>query len=492
MKMRLIQSCYVLDQDAPSGYLRQQNILIEGDKILAVRPTGLPVNEAEVIDGENLLVIPGLINAHTHSPENVLRGTSERIPLEPWLVMQFADMPNFSREMIYLMTLAGAGEMLRSGTTAVLDHFVMFEAFNAEGIDAAMRAYDVSGMRAALSPMLEDRDLTSKYLLASSPELAGFYSEQDSHPSTFEQLELMRDFLDRWHGASGGRLRGLPGLGGLQWCSPQLLDGSRDLARQFNTGIHMHLNETRLQAQACRSVLKRPAVLELERLGIMDPANSFAHAVWMEQEELDILARSKAIVVHNPVSNLKLGSGIAKIPAMLDLGIPVGLGADGAASNDNQNMFSAMKITGLIHSPAVERSARWLSARDVFSMATVGGARAIGFQGRLGLIKEGYLADLTLLDLNYAFHNPSTDAFQYLVFCETGSAVRHVLVGGEWAVKDGRVMTFREEEVLQELAVQMKDYFRRSGKRDEKKTAALVEAWRRALDKEYSLGGKQP
>jgi cytosine/adenosine deaminase-related metal-dependent hydrolase len=474
---KLIQNCSILDNRSPSGTLDHQDILIRGNRITAIQPTGEPPEGALLFDGTDLLAFPGLVNAHTHSPENILRATTERMPLELWLVAQFSFLPKFPTELIRLTTLAGCAEMLRSGTTSVIDHFWMPEGLTLNGLNAAMETYSISGMRVALAPMIEDRDSILSRAERVNPDLIAF---QTPGIRPQNSLAILDEFLGHWDARGDSRLKGLPGPGGLQWCSDELLLGCLRLAEKYNTGIHLHLNETRLQARICQEDFGKPAALHLNELGLIGNTTSIAHAVWMTLEELDLLASSKATVVHNPVSNLKLGSGIARIPEMLDRGINVALGTDGAASNDNQNMFGTMKVAGLFHSPAVSPSSRWLGASEVFEMATEAGAKVICPTERLGRIAPGYLADLVLVDRTRTFNTPLQDPLDMLIFSETGASIQDVMVDGEWVVWHGKVTTFDEHEIYCELAREAKAYFDYHPRRTTQ-IQGLIDAWSTAL-----------
>jgi len=281
MMTTLIQNCSLLDSSSPKGYIEHQDILICDHRIAAVQSTGAIANSDRVIDGQGLLALPGLINSHTHSPENILRATVEQLHLELWLVKQFAHRANFPLRLIYLITLAGTAEMIRSGTTAVLDHFWMAQSLTLEGLDAAMHAYAESGMRVGLAPLVEDQNLILEYAVRAEPRLALLEEDQENRAVSSDLLVLLQDFFERWHLKENGRLKCLPGPGGPQWCSRHLLQGCLELAQQFNTGFHLHLAETCLQSKVCLSIYGRPAILELEEMGILGPNTSIAHGVWI-------------------------------------------------------------------------------------------------------------------------------------------------------------------------------------------------------------------
>ena len=454
----LIKNCHLYAPDLPGKYLEKQDILIEGNIIQWIGKTSEWEETYLTVDGRGKLAIPGLVNAHTHSPENVLRGSTQRLPLELWLIKQFASQVNFPPRLTYLITLAGAAEMLSSGTTAVLDHLWMAETLTRDGLDSVMQAYEDSGMRASVAPMVENQDLVFDHARGINTSLFDPYSSDDTRLPASAQLEIVRDLIDNWHHKNDDRLRCLPGPGGAQWCSSDLLDGCRDLAQRYATGIHIHLAETRVQSIVCRNAYGHSAVKELHKLGLLNSGSSLAHCIWLDDTDFDLLAENRARVVHNPVSNLKLGSGIANLPEMTRRNIELALGTDGAASNDNQNMFAVLKLAGLLHSPAIWDTT-WLSATQVFDMATVGGAKVLGYEN-LGRLQVGKLADIVLVDLARSYQQPLEDAANYLVFCETGASVSDVIVNGQRVIRERRVITFDESQIYQELLENLYAYHR--------------------------------
>ncbi|HMQ52116.1 MAG TPA: amidohydrolase [Anaerolineae bacterium] len=449
----LIEDCAVLDADQPQGYASGQYLVLEDNLITAVtgqRPGG---EFDRVISGADRLAIPGLINAHTHSPENFLRATTDRLALEPWLVHLFGMCGEFSARDYYLSIMLGVIEMVRSGVTGVVDHFWMNPPLNAPALEAAMSAYRDSGLRAAVAPLYRDAQYDVDYGIVEGYPLADTFFAQFGRqfPPLAEMLAVVDTFIQRWHGAEQGRLRVLVGPSGLQWCSEALLQQSLELARRYQTGFHMHLLETGLQAWACRRRFGGSGVAWLAERGLLGPEVSLPHSVWLTPDDVECLARTGASVVHNPAANLKLGSGLAPVRTMLDYGVPVALGTDGAASSDNQVLFEALRLAALIHNPGEAEPERWLSAREAWQMATTAGAVVMGLPGRLGQLKPGYLADLALLDLNSPHLLPLNDAYRHLAFCESGASVRTVIVDGRVVMHEGFIEAFDEAAILAEI-----------------------------------------
>jgi cytosine/adenosine deaminase-related metal-dependent hydrolase len=450
----LIEDCAVLDPDAPSGVRPAQNVVVDGNRIESIGEARPPGAFDRVLPGGKRLAIPGLINAHTHSAENFLRATTDRMGLEPWLVYLFGMCGAYSPRDHYLSIMLGNIEMIRSGVTGVVDHFWMSPAPNAPAMDAAMEAYRDSGLRAAVAPLYRDAQFDIDYGIADGYPLAGtFMAEIGAHFAPLDEvLAMLEDFLRRWHRAEGGRLLAFLGPSGLQWCTQELLERSLELARRHSTGFHMHLLETLVQAWACRRKFGMSGTAWLAERELLGPEVSLPHSVHLSHSDVAHLAASGASVVHNPAANLKLGSGLAPIRAMLDLGVNVALGTDGAASSDNQVLFEALRLAALIHNTGDPDPARWISAREAWRMATEGGARVLGLAEQVGELRRGYLADIVLLDLDSPHLSPLNDPVRQMAFCESGASVRSVVVDGRVILHEGRIEAFDEQAILQEAA----------------------------------------
>lgn len=453
----LIRGCALLAPGEPGRLLHDQDILISGNRIEAVGPGGTMIpdltREVNIVKGDHCIALPGLINAHTHSLENVLKATSSSLPLELWLVPLFSDTVTWTPRFVYLSTIIGAIEMLKTGTTAALDHLWTAAGVAQEYLDASMQAYKDVGIRATVAPSIEDQDLVLEegtrqgLIFPRHP----FVDRFESWPSIDEQLTTLERFIARWHNAEDGRLRCIVGPSGIHWCSPYLLQSCLDLANHFATGIHLHAVETQLQAAVIREVLGQGGIAYLQQAGMLRPGTSLAHAIWLERGDLDILAETQTTVVHNPVSNLRLGSGRFPLNEALRHGINVALGSDGSASNDTQNMFGVLKMTGLMHNLPEDDYRRWPQPTEILNLATTGGASALGLHEELGQISPGYLADIVLLDLESTAFLPLRDPYLHLVYCEHGTSVRTVIVHGDIVVERGVVCRVDEEALYQEL-----------------------------------------
>lgn len=448
----LIQDCSLLDEDSPHGLREGVDILVEDNRIAKVSPSPIETTDGvRTVSGKGLLAMPGLVNAHAHSPENYLRGMTEGVPLELWLFDFFSSSVRFSPRETYLAAACGAAEMLRTGTTSVLDHFWVNGGMTPEDLDAVMQAYRDVGIRAAVAPLVEDIRPELEAAIRNDPDLSSGPHDFDSALDVPDYLETLEAFFEKWHRSENGRLLCLAGPSGPQWCSDEALYGSADIAGRFQSGLHMHTDETKLQALICREIYGSSAIAHMHRQGLLGPHVSLAHCVWVDDRDVEMLAETGVTVVHNPASNLKLGSGFAPILEMKEQGVSVALGADGSASSDNQVLFDIMKLTGLIHSARELDHRRWLSARDVVSMVTLGGAGALGLAGELGELKPGMLADIVLLRLDTSYFAPLNDAFRQLVYCENGSSVETVIVDGRIVVEGGRLSTLDHDSILSEF-----------------------------------------
>jgi cytosine/adenosine deaminase-related metal-dependent hydrolase len=434
------------------GDLREGvDVTIEANRIATVAPTGdEPPSDARVVDGRGLLALPGLVNAHTHSAENCLRGAGEGLPLEIWLARMFGTSGPFSPDDHYACALAGAIEMLRTGTTAVLDHLWMTPPTVAAA-EAVLRAYRDVGLRAAVAPLVFDCDATGELADARGLDFTGARLTDLAPPLPVAELVGQLDeLLSRWHGAEGGRLRVFAGPCGPQWCSDELLLALADLAERHESGWHVHVLESRLQVHTNRLRFGTGAVEGLDRLGVLGARCSLAHCVWIDGDDVERIARTGAVVVHNPAANLRLGSGRAPVPELLAAGVEVALGADGSASSDSQAVWLQLKLAALVHN----LEERWVRASQALAMATTGGAAALGLRGELGTLEPGMLADLVLVDRTDVGLAGALDLEAGLVHSETGRAVRHVVVDGQVVLEDGRSTRIDEAAVLEAVAEQ--------------------------------------
>lgn len=423
-------------------------------------------DEAERIDGRGLLVLPGLINAHLHSDENLFRGCFDNLPLEPWMMwsLPLFDYGPLPERLIYLRTMVGALEMARLGTTTVVDDLSESPRITEAGYAAAMQAYAELGLRARVSANAGDRPELDKvpYLRELLPRAWAARLAQITPMSAGELLALNRRLVARWQGAEQGRLGVALSCSAPQRCTPELLRGLAQLSSETGLPLHFHVLETRVQVVTGRRFYGSSILRYAADLGMLSERASVIHGVWLDGQDIATVAEHGASVVHNPVSNLKLASGIAPLRALREAGVGVALGTDGASSNDAQDVWEVIKLAALLHKITDPDPTRWPSAEEALRLCLEGGARSAGLAGEIGAIRVGARADLALYDRRTPTLLPTGDPLNLLVYADRGRSLRHLLVDGAWVLRDGRVRTVDEAALLAELAAALGDFRERA------------------------------
>ena len=418
--------------------LERAELLIEDDSIAAILPPGAAVPPDTVhIDASHRLLMPGLVNAHTHGHGHLGKGSGDTWNLElllhhgPWLTGGRA------AEDRELACLVGGLDMIRRGITACYDLVFDPPVPSRDGLEAAAHGYARAGIRVVLAPMLADRSLYQAIpgLMEAFPEPHRRTVERFSAAPHEAAMAALRAILGSWQGDRDRvRLALAPTIP--LHCSDDLLTGCRDLAREFGLRLHMHLAESRVQAVSGPVRYGASLTAHLAELGVLGPDFTAAHAIWIDADDIARLADAGATVAHNPGSNLRLGAGIAPSRDMLDRGLALGIGTDGSTCSDHQNMFEAMRMASLVSRIRSPDPARWISAQKALELATVGGARVLGLDGLIGRLEPGYKADIVFIDLDDPTYLPLNDPVTQLVRAESGAAVNSVMVGGEFVYRD--------------------------------------------------------
>jgi cytosine/adenosine deaminase-related metal-dependent hydrolase len=434
----------------PSG-----DILILGNRIVAVGevPPQVPGTVGREIDGRGLLAAPGLVNAHMHSQSSTMSGFADGLSHPAFMWLTQAHTSRRTPEEIRLAVLLSAVQMLTTGTTALIDHFPG-QRFSTADMEAALGAWEETGLRATLGMRFFDGVFADILpagvdIPASVTELVGGSGLLAPHPLA-ELKEQMPDLVGGWHGR-GGRIGVCPAPSNPDRCSDEALIFCAELAERHDLGIHTHLLETRAQARIARECYGESTLAHLERLEILSDRWSCAHSIWLDDDDIALMARRRAVAVHNPESNARIGTGRMRTPEMLAAGVPVALGTDGSGANDNLIMQEAMRAAALLHRSDLPDRRQWVSARDALRMATLEGARAMRLAGRLGEIAAGQLADIVLYRLDAPWWRPLNDAAAQLVFAETGAAVTTAIVDGRIVLDQGRITTFDAEAALAQI-----------------------------------------
>ena len=440
--------------DGPGHRAIHCDLVLERGLIRAVhlaRQGCAPGPGDQVIDASGCLVIAGLVNAHTHSPDNMLVGTAPALPLESWSLACAALRQPVSPREIYVSTMLGCIELLRSGTTTVLDHVRFANHLDADCLDAVARAYMDSGMRAVIAPVVADRPLPQTLPLRDSDfrdpsaRTAAIVAQMPAD----EQVARVADFIGRWHG-NEQRLYGAIGPSGPQRCSDELLRRSADLSGQRDVLLHTHVLETRVQQAMAQQLYGCSMVRHMDDIGLLRPQTNLVHAVWLDSEDIERIGRSGATVVHNPVSNARLGSGTCPLPALLERGVSVALGTDSACCNDSNRVLETAKWAALVHnSPATDPHC-WVGPEVALRLATREGARVLGLGQVTGAIAPGMAADLALFTLRAPGLVPLHDPVRQLVLSHAGAPADLVMVAGRVLVRDGSCTFITEDDLWSE------------------------------------------
>ena len=427
--------------------LTRADVLVEGDRIAAVGPALTAPAGVTEIDATGRIVLPGMGNAHTHAASHLARGRAGNWTLEDLLTHAPANYGFRTPEDEYLSAAIGAIEMLRTGCTSAYDLYMAVPAITDEAFDAVVRAYQDVGLRVVLAPAVAD-----VVFFRTVPGLADLLpadlrsTVEAMRPApTKGLLSLTERAIRRWHGGADGRVRIGVAPTIPNQATDEFLDGCVALAREYGVGIHTHLAESKVQDIESRRRFGTSIVGRLRKHGVLGPGFVGAHAIWIDDEDIVMLADAGAAVAHNPGSNLRLGCGVAPVREMLDRGVAVGLGTDGSVCADNQNLFEALRIASVISTIRFpHRTDRWLDADTVWALATSGSARVLGQAGDLGAIAPRRKADLVLLRADSIFLRPLADPVKGLVYAETGAAVETVIVDGRVLLDQGRVTTVDE------------------------------------------------
>lgn len=419
---------YVLTMDEDLALIRDGAVAVKGSAILdagTYKEISQKYQSSNVLKGENRVVLPGLINTHTHAAMVYFRGIADDMPLTEWLNKHIWPAenrwlsPQFISDAIELACL----EMLRGGVTTYNDMY-FFE-------DAAGEAAKRLGMRAVLgSGILDFPSVSAK--------------------TTDEYLENAERFVHNWKGDE--LITPCIAPHAVYTCGPETLKKSKSLAEKLGVPLHIHLSETEWEVGEIRTRYKKSPVEHLEALGFLDETVLAAHCIWLNDEEIEILAKRKVGVSHCMESNLKLASGFAPVVSMLMSGVKVTFGTDGAASNNDLNILSEMSTTAKVHK-ALSNNPTVLDAKTALLMATRWGAEVLGLGEKTGSIKKGKKADMITINLNKPHLTPMYDVYSHIVYAAMASDVETVMVNGKVVVNSGHLVTSDESEILSRARV---------------------------------------
>ena len=385
------------------------------------RPGFLLPNAIETVDANGGIVMPGLVNTHTHLPMTLFRGLADDLPLMTWLNDHIfpAEATFIQPESVYTGTLLACAELLLSGTTTCCDGY-FYEHFAAQAVSR-------SGLRAILGQGVIDYP---------APGV----------PDPFENISVARDFIHRWQNANP-LIQPSIFCHAPYTCSEKTLREAKDIARSTGSLFQIHIAETKHEYDLIKDRHKLSPIAYLDSLNLLDSRTLLVHAIWLDDADIDIVARTGAAISHTPESAMKLGSGIARIPDFIQAKIRVGLGTDGCASNNNQDMFQEMDITAKLHKVS-SLNPQTMKSRTVLEMATIGGARAIGMDRIIGSLESGKQADILILDTHAPHLTPLYHPESHIVYAAKGSDVRDVMISGKWLAKSRELVSLNLDEIL--------------------------------------------
>jgi len=441
----LIKGGTIVTVDKDRKVIKNGVLVTEGNRIKFIGPRGKVKKKykaEKVINAEGKTIFPGFINAHTHMFQVLLRNLAVDMPLLRWLdkvIYPAISILSKKRGDIYTAAVLGCVENIKSGSTCVVDNQY------GGNYDSVIKAMIKTGVRGCLARGI--KDINTPEWMREAPEDA---------ISDCERL------VKKWQGAAGGRI--MVGIAPMHPChaSKELLVKAKDFSDEFGVPYHTHTGESKEDQELNVKTHGKTDVELLRELGVLGPRYHAVHSVWVSEAEIDYMAQAGVHVIHNPVSNMYLGSGVAPVPEMRNAGINVALGTDGPASNNNQDLIESMKFAACLHKVNKLDSAI-ITAQDVLEMATINGARALGLEREIGSLEVGKKADLVIMDMEKPHIAPVHDHVASLVYCANGGDVDTVIIDGKVVMEQRHMTTLDEQKVIQksyEVSQRLKEKLR--------------------------------
>ncbi len=411
----------------------------------------------KVIEANECLIIPGLVNAHMHSHDHFNKAAFETLPLEIWMLFlrPFFSGIRLSSEEIYLRTLWGCIETLKTGTTTVMDDIVQHPPIEENNLEMIIKAYQTAGVRANVTTHLANKPFQESipFLETLLDDKIKEKMKQNVIPES-TLLSYLEGQIKKYN-HSDALVKYILAPSAPQRCTIELMQGIRELSEKYHLPSICHVLESRIQNVTGKVFFDKTLIRYLYEHDLLYPNLNLVHCVWVNDEDIWLINEARSKVIHNPASNLKLGSGIAPVKKMLNQGITVSLGTDNMSSNDAINMFEMMRFTGLIHNVQDYDYQKWIGSEEAFLMGTLSGAESALLEKQIGSIQENKKADLVILDTNNERFIPTNDYIKHLVFTENGSSVRDVIINGKIVVENKKITTFDEKAVLKEIKTMM-------------------------------------
>lgn len=413
----LIKNATVITMNDNREVVENTNIGIDNDIIKFIGEAKEDFCPDKTINATNKVVMPGLYNAHTHIPMSLLRNYANDLPLYKWLSEKIWPIEEkFTSEHVYWGSMLSIAEMIQGGTTAFCDMYFFME-------DMA-RVVEETGVRGVLA--------------------RGMMGDNPVGDNRFDEL---RSLHKNYMGGADGRITVMAGPHAPYTCSDKYLDGVMNIASELNIPLHIHLSESRGEVEDSIKKLSKSPIEHMEEIGLFKFETLAAHCVHLSDNDIDILARNNISIAYNPGSNMKLGNGFAPITKMLDKGINVALGTDGASSNNNQNMFEEMNLASIVNKALCEDTTV-IPAMKSIEMATINGARAMRLGKDIGSIEVGKKADMILVNFNKPHLYPKLDVVSSMVYTAQASDVSDVIVNGKILMENYELKTIDLEKVI--------------------------------------------
>lgn len=455
--MLLLKNADILTMRQKGEYLKGQDVLLDGNRIAEIAPK-ISADGKEVIDCSGKLLIPGMINAHLHSDENFFKGMFDNMPLEIWMLYSCPPLSYgpFSKELIYLRTMLGALEMVKCGITCVQDDVSECPVGTFDGYDAVFRAYRDIGIKANVGLNMGNRKYCDKIPFTREYFPLEIQKMVDGNPQPDKNIKLYKKVIKKWHKTAGYQV--VMSTSAPQRCSDEYLIRTLEFAKEYDLPMHSHMQESRIQYSTGELFYGESVIKHAAHIGFLSDRLSVIHGVWTDEEDMKLLADAGASLISNPVSNLKLGSGIMPLIRMKKAGVNVVLGTDGMSSNDSQNMFEAMKYAGLLQKVTTPDYREWLDSGELLEMVYKNAAKSLGREGEIGAIEKNHMADIAIIDKNAVSFHPRNKIENHLVYCENGESVETVISNGTIICRNHEIVTVDEKKIIQKIQLCQNDF----------------------------------
>lgn len=442
MAQTLLKNGFIVSMNAEETVYDGGSVLVDGDRIAAVGKVdpSLVASDAEVIDLGGKYVLPGFVNTHVHTSQQISRGVGDDVDFITWLHDRMWPFEsNMTEEDSYVSTLMCCLELIRSGVTSFAEPGGQF-------VSGMARAVAEAGLRGKLA----------KSVMDTGDGLPSVWQR-----TTEQELEDQLADFERFHNTADGRVQVWFGLRTIFNDTDDIIVRSKELADAHGVGVHMHVAEAKSEIDYTMDVYGEPTVTHLERLGVLGPNLLAVHTVWLTNEEIDLFVKRDVKVSHNPASAMRV-LGFAKIPQMLDKGVCVSIGTDGASSSNRMDIVDEMWLTSLIHK-GWRLDSTVVPSEDILRMATKNGARALLDEGLYGSLEAGKKADLVVIDPYGPSMMPVNDRIAALVTAMHSSNVRSTMCDGKWLMRDRVVLALDEDAIIREACERARAIYDRAG-----------------------------